>query len=148
MSLFRFYLCSPTLCRLSYSALFYHLYIYYTYIYIIFSLSLSIYLCQTVCLDDILHHPLTRMNHQQENHGFWPTPLFTPGLKQAQRFMSGMTGFGPSAWEKQFQFTKQRQAQMMLMGQQRNRRITQASPLDMDMPISPRSPIRMTSPRK
>jgi len=83
-----------------------------------------------------------------EHHGMWPSGFFSaPGLKQhAQSFMSGMGGFVPS-WEKQMQFAqqKQRQAQMLLLSQQQNLRITAGSPLDMEMPTSP---IRMTSPRK
>ncbi|KAI8576519.1 hypothetical protein K450DRAFT_256579 [Umbelopsis ramanniana AG] len=83
-----------------------------------------------------------------EHHGMWPSGFFSaPGLKQhAQSFMSGMGGFAPS-WEKQMQFAqqKQRQAQMLLLSQQQNVRITAGSPLDMEMPTSP---IRMTSPRK
>ncbi|KAG2171569.1 hypothetical protein INT43_008295 [Umbelopsis isabellina] len=90
------------------------------------------------------------MNPTADNSGAWHSQFFSPFKHVQQQFMAN---FGPS-WERQVQIAQQkRQAQMMLMNQAGNLMVQPPPPpppssLDMDMPISPTTSMRMTSPRK
>lgn len=89
------------------------------------------------------------MNPTAENSGAWAAQFFSPLKNMQHPFMASFR----SHWERQAHISEHKhQAQMMLMNQVGNLMVQPPPPppssLDMDMPISPTTSMRMTSPRK